>query len=127
MLTHSHPSLFYFIIHFIPYLLEQKDAGFTHSSCVHTSREPVYSLARAAHWELVLSCLFTAASGPSRAVPFPGASLCAIEYHCALPPDIRDLPLAILMSFAGTSPSSQVIPTVHVSILVLCHAQLSQQ
>lgn len=123
MLIHNHPSLFCFIIHFIAYIFEQKVAGFTYSSRVRTSRDPVYSL----HWELVLSCLFTAAPGPSRAVPFPGASLCTVEDHCALPPDIHDLPLAILMSFAGTSPSSQEIPTAPISILVLCHAQLSQQ
>lgn len=65
-----------------------------------------------------------AAPGPSRAVPFPGTSLCALEDHCALPPDMQDLPLAIVM--AGTHPSSQEIPTALVSILVLCHAQLSQ-
>lgn len=125
MLIHSHP-LFCFIINFIAYIFEQKDAGFMYSSCVHTPREPAYSLARAAHWELVLSHLFTTAPGPSGAVPFPGASLCALEDHCALTPDIPHL-LEVLMSSAGTSPSSREIPTALVSILVLCPVQLSQQ
>lgn len=110
LLIHSHPSLFYVVIHFIAYVFEQKDAGFTHGSCVHPSRDPVYSLAREARWELVLSCSFTAVPGPSRAVPFPAASLYALEAHCALPPDIHDQPLAILVSSAGMSPGSQEIP-----------------
>lgn len=67
-------------------------------------------LARAAHWQLVLSSLFMAAPGSSRAVPFPGASLCASEDLCVLPPDTCDLPLAMLMPFAGLSSSSQETP-----------------
>lgn len=126
-MIHSHPSLFYFIIHFIAYTFEQRDAGVTQTSCAHPSRDPVNSLAREARGELVLSCCFTAAPGPSRAVPFPGVSLCAVEAHSALPPDIRDLPLATLMPFAGMSPGSREIPTAPVAVPGLCHAQLSQQ
>lgn len=126
MLIHNHSSIFYFI-NFIAYIFEQKYAGFTYSSSVHTFRDPVYSLPSAAHWELVLSCLFTAAPGPSGAVPFPGAPLCALADHCALPPAIHNLPLATLMYFAGMSPSSQKVPTALVFTLVLCHTQLFQQ